>query len=314
LTKQQPKVCRRALIHPYDTAASDAHREACGRARQRAVARARSRHVECAICLERVLDKELPQDRKFGLMTGCDHAFCLGCIREWRGQAAQAAQAAAAQQAAAAAAAGSGGGAGGGDGVNPLLEQPGPSPAEAARGLQASAGGGSGGGAAPPPQAAEAQGGIALLPADDEVAAAAAASLVLPPPPPTPDPSALRSCPLCRQPTHFVVPALTWPENDDEKQEVVAAYKARLANTDCTHFAKGTGRCPFGTSCFYRHSYADGTLERRDLPPDLKRAADADGALRVLAPVTLSSFFETAAARRALGGGGRRRGGGGGGG
>jgi hypothetical protein len=255
-----------------------------------------------------VLDKELPQDRKFGLMTGCDHAFCLGCIRAWRGQAAQAAAVAAH-----AGGGGSGGGGGGNTDGNPLLE-PGPSPAEAARGLL-SGGGGAGGGAPappePPPPPAPDPALLAALPGDDELVTAA-----LPPPGPTPDASALRSCPLCRQPTHFVVPALSWPETEDEKQEVVAAYKARLAATDCSHFAQGTGRCPFGTSCFYRHAYADGTLERRDLPPDLKRAADADGALRVLAPVTLSSFFETAAARRALGRGaraGRGRGGGGGG-
>ena len=26
-----------------------------------------------------------PEHRKFGLM-GCDHCFCLGCIRNWRSQ------------------------------------------------------------------------------------------------------------------------------------------------------------------------------------------------------------------------------------
>ena len=45
--------------------------------------------VECAICLERVLGKEgcRPSDRRFGLLEGCAHAFCLPCIRSWRGQA-----------------------------------------------------------------------------------------------------------------------------------------------------------------------------------------------------------------------------------
>jgi hypothetical protein len=240
-----------------------------------------------------VLEKELPQDRKFGLMTGCDHAFCLGCIRAWRGQANNTG--------------GGGGGAGAaaaaGAAADPSAAlDAGPLPAEAARARLAAAavafeddgdaaaaaggGGDDGGGGAPNPPGAAA-----------------------PAAPPTPDPAALRSCPLCRQPTHFVVPALSWPDGEADKEAVVAAYKGRLAQTDCAHFARGTGRCPFGTSCFYRHAYADGTLERRDLPPDLKRAADADGALRVLAPVTLSSFFETAAARAALrGGGGRGRG------
>ena len=33
--------------------------------------------VECGICLEPVLGKAAPGDRKFGLLTGCDHPFCV---------------------------------------------------------------------------------------------------------------------------------------------------------------------------------------------------------------------------------------------
>ena len=32
------------------------------------------------------------------------------------------------------------------------------------------------------------------------------------------------------------------------------SYKKRLAGIDCKHFDQGRGRCPFGSSCFYRHS------------------------------------------------------------
>ena len=42
-----------------------------------------SSQVECGICLERVLSKVNPADRRFGLLN-CDHAFCLKCIRGWR--------------------------------------------------------------------------------------------------------------------------------------------------------------------------------------------------------------------------------------
>jgi hypothetical protein len=45
---------------------------------------ARSAEVECAICLECVLEKQRLGDRRFGLLSGCDHAFCLQCIRDWR--------------------------------------------------------------------------------------------------------------------------------------------------------------------------------------------------------------------------------------
>jgi len=42
-----------------------------------------SKNVECGICLEVISNK----GNRFGLMTGCDHAFCIGCIRIWRNKA-----------------------------------------------------------------------------------------------------------------------------------------------------------------------------------------------------------------------------------
>lgn len=35
---------------------------------------------ECNICLMKVLKN----GRKFGVLDGCDHCFCLNCIRNWR--------------------------------------------------------------------------------------------------------------------------------------------------------------------------------------------------------------------------------------
>lgn len=41
-----------------------------------------STEIECCICYEVVLSK--PGER-FGLLSGCMHAFCLSCVRNWRG-------------------------------------------------------------------------------------------------------------------------------------------------------------------------------------------------------------------------------------
>jgi E3 ubiquitin-protein ligase makorin len=35
---------------------------------------------ECCICMEKVL----ASGKQFGILDGCDHTFCLNCIRGWR--------------------------------------------------------------------------------------------------------------------------------------------------------------------------------------------------------------------------------------
>jgi Zinc finger, C3HC4 type (RING finger) len=44
----------------------------------------RSLLPQCGICLELVVGQQPPSARKFGLLA-CEHAFCLRCIRSWRG-------------------------------------------------------------------------------------------------------------------------------------------------------------------------------------------------------------------------------------
>ncbi|NXK53310.1 MKRN2 ligase, partial [Chauna torquata] len=34
--------------------------------------------------MERVYEKVLPEERLFGILPNCGHAFCVGCIRTWR--------------------------------------------------------------------------------------------------------------------------------------------------------------------------------------------------------------------------------------
>jgi len=42
--------------------------------------------------------------------------------------------------------------------------------------------------------------------------------------------------------------------------------------------AAGDGKCPFGTSCFYRHVYRDGT----PWTPDLRKVGTAEGGVSVV--------------------------------
>lgn len=182
------KVCENYALHPTDTDAAWQHVEECTARHNRIEMRARSQHVECGICLERIMEN----NRKFGLLT-CDHAFCLQCIRNWRSNT------------------------GGGADVD----------------------------------------------------------------------TALRTCPICRTTCYFIVPSAVWPTSVEQKEEIVAGYKSKLASIDCRFFNFGEGQCPFAQSCFYKHAYRDGTLEE-SRPRTV--AVDEDE-VKVVQPVKLCDWI-----------------------
>lgn len=71
---------------------------------------------------------------------------------------------------------------------------------------------------------------------------------------------AVRSCPVCRQTTHFVTPSKVWPRTAEEKALIIGQYKERLGSIDCKYWSRGEvgdQSCPFGSSCFYRHRGAE---------------------------------------------------------
>ena len=45
---------------------------------------ARSKDLTCGICMEVVYQKTVSSERRFGLLSNCNHVFCLTCIRKWR--------------------------------------------------------------------------------------------------------------------------------------------------------------------------------------------------------------------------------------
>lgn len=44
----------------------------------------RSLDKTCGICMDIVVEKEPPSERRFGILEKCTHIFCLTCIRKWR--------------------------------------------------------------------------------------------------------------------------------------------------------------------------------------------------------------------------------------
>ena len=111
-----------------------------------------SSQATCGVCLEPIVSKR----GRFGLLEGCEHAFCVECIRQWRST-------------------------------------------HAIR------------------------------------------------------PDVARACPVCRAPSHFVVPSAVHFVGP-RKAALTTAYLSRLRQIPCRHFDFGEGRCPFGSSCFYAHT------------------------------------------------------------
>uniref|UniRef100_A0A8D0B353 RING-type E3 ubiquitin transferase n=1 Tax=Salvator merianae TaxID=96440 RepID=A0A8D0B353_SALMN len=44
----------------------------------------KSEDIVCGICMDKVSQKTLPQERLFGILPNCTHAYCVSCIRKWR--------------------------------------------------------------------------------------------------------------------------------------------------------------------------------------------------------------------------------------
>lgn len=168
--------CGKHCLHPFGLEEREKHIKSCEKRQKQKETLKLSRDIECCVCFERVLSKPKGNERKFGLLSECDHPFCVSCIRNWRSS----------------------------------------SPTS---GMDVN--------------------------------------------------SALRACPVCRKLSYFVVPSPIWYSTKEEKQEIVDSYKAKLRSIDCKHFRFGNGLCPFGVSCFYKHTVEPGSkMWRRSLGLD----------------------------------------------
>lgn len=82
------QVCGLQVLHPHDPEQRRAHEKMCLLAfeadMEKAFAAQLSQDKVCSICMEVVVQKVNPSERRFGILSSCCHTFCLACIRKWR--------------------------------------------------------------------------------------------------------------------------------------------------------------------------------------------------------------------------------------
>jgi hypothetical protein len=147
-----------------------------------------SSEVQCGICFEPVASAP---NKRFGLLTGCSHAYCLDCIRQWRGR----------------------------------IDLP---------------------------------------------------------------KETVRSCPLCRVTSYFVVPCDRYISDPARKAALNADYHKQQAAIPCRYFDGGKGECPFGSSCWYAHINPDGSTYVH-VKPAIR--LDGEGAVTVGRKYRLNEFL-----------------------
>lgn len=69
----------------------------------------------------------------------------------------------------------------------------------------------------------------------------------------------VRSCPLCRKVSYFVVPCDRYIADPGRKAMVNAQYVEEKSGIPCRNWDYGRGTCAFGGSCHFRHLMPDGT-------------------------------------------------------
>ncbi|XP_078517549.1 E3 ubiquitin-protein ligase makorin-2 [Lissotriton helveticus] len=81
------EICDLQVLHPFDQEQRKAHEKMCMAAfeldMEKAFAFQASQDKVCSICMEVVYEKA-PSERRFGILSNCNHTYCLACIRQWR--------------------------------------------------------------------------------------------------------------------------------------------------------------------------------------------------------------------------------------
>jgi len=102
------------------------------------------------------------------------------------------------------------------------------------------------------------------------------------------DAQTVRRCPVCRLPSHLVIPSQRIPSSQDAKLRIKQQYLDNLSKIPCRHFTFGVRECPFGSSCFYAHLKPDGTPAPYEAP---RIVSNMEGIGGGVTRVTLADFI-----------------------
>ncbi|XP_009876169.1 PREDICTED: probable E3 ubiquitin-protein ligase makorin-2, partial [Apaloderma vittatum] len=82
------EICGLQVLHPFDQEQRKAHEMICMATfehdMEKAFAFQASQDKVCSICMEVVYEKASASERRFGILSNCNHTYCLSCIRQWR--------------------------------------------------------------------------------------------------------------------------------------------------------------------------------------------------------------------------------------
>ncbi|XP_030061515.1 E3 ubiquitin-protein ligase makorin-2 [Microcaecilia unicolor] len=82
------QICELQVLHPFDQEQRKMHEKMCMASfeheMEKAFAFQASQEKVCSICMEVVYEKPSASERRFGILSNCNHTYCLSCIRKWR--------------------------------------------------------------------------------------------------------------------------------------------------------------------------------------------------------------------------------------
>ncbi|KAJ3289252.1 hypothetical protein HDU79_004210 [Rhizoclosmatium sp. JEL0117] len=85
--------------------------------------------------------------------------------------------------------------------------------------------------------------------------------------------NAIKECALCRSKSTLLVPSTSFPRSQQEKDDIVLKYRAKMALIPCKYYKRSSNpqrkRCPFADDCLFGHFDGNGnkvTGVRRPTP------------------------------------------------